>query len=238
MQAYHLLILLLIVVLMAGCKNNPISTDQLPQILYGQVVDSQGSSVADVNVHYIFQIPGTTLGKNESYNPTLSKVSKICPSTNIVFTIPTRSKATVKIFRWYTRDTVATLIDDTLDSGTHSITLNSTKMTNGFYIFQVHSDTFFVEKMMVFLNVDISTLVLADPLIKSNSSGAFELPYALLGFGIPISRTSAIGQTIDTVQISSTIQVVLCKTGYSTTTQSVTIDPAIGLKQTFVLRKL
>ncbi|RPI04105.1 MAG: hypothetical protein EHM64_11075 [Ignavibacteriae bacterium] len=111
-------------------------------------------------------------------------------------------------------------------------------MTNGFYVYQLQVDTFFVEKTMVLLNLDYSSLVLADPLTKSNSSGEFELPYGMLGFGVPISRSSANGQTIDTVQISSTFQIVLCKTGYSTTTQSVTIDPAIGQKQTFILRKL
>ena len=223
--------------MIAGCKNDPVSTNQLPPILYGQVVDEQGNPVQDVNVHYIFQYPGSPLGKIENFGSALSKIGKTCPSTNIVFSIPSRTKVTLKIFRWYTRDSIATLIDDTLSSGTHSITFNSAKMTNGFYIYQLKADTFFVEKMMVQLIIDMPTLILTDPLTKSNSNGLFELPYAMLGFGVPISSTNVNSDTIETVQISTTIQVVLCKTGYITTTQNITVNPAIGIKQTFVLKK-
>jgi hypothetical protein len=239
LKIFHLSYFLLItaLVLLAGCKNDPVSTNQLPPILYGQVVDSQGNPIADVNVHYIFQIPDYYSAKIESHGSALLKVGKTCPTTLISFEISKRSKVTLKLFRWYTHDTIGTLIDDTLNGGTHSATFDASKITNGFYIYQLQVDTSFVEKMLVFLNLDVSTLVLADPLTKSNSSGAFELPYALLGFGVPLSRTSVDGQTIDTVQISSTFQVVLYKTGYSTRTQTVTIDPVVGIKQTFVLIK-
>jgi hypothetical protein len=239
MKTFHLSYFLLLTAffLLAGCKNDPVSTDKLPQILYGQVVDSQGNAIADVNVHYIFQITDHYSAKIENHDSALSKVGKICPSTDISFTIPKRSKVTVKLFRWYTRDIVGTMINDTLDGGTHSITLDAAKITNGFYIYQLQVDTSIVEKMLVYINLDVSTLVLTDPLTKSNSSGVFELPYALLGFGVPNPRTGVNGQIIDTVQISSTFQIVLYKTGYSTTMKTVTIDPAVGIKQTFVLNK-
>jgi hypothetical protein len=141
------------------------------------------------------------------------------------------------ILRWYTRDTIGTIIDDTLDSGTYIKTFDPSKLTNGFYFYQLKVDTSVQEKIMVLLNLDLSTLVTTDPLTKTNLSGSFELPYALLGFGIPLSSSSTDGQTIDTVQIASTIQVVLYKEGYSTLTKSITINPTIGMRQSFTLQK-
>jgi hypothetical protein len=83
----------------------------------------------------------------------------------------------------------------------------------------------------------MSLLVNTTPLLKTNSSGVFSLPYGVLGFGVPFNRTSSTGSSIDTVYVSHTIQIVLAKTGYVTNVKTITIDEANGMTQTFTLTK-
>jgi hypothetical protein len=167
----------------------------------------------------------------------LNKIANICPSTPIEFVVPTRSKVTLRIFRWYTRDTIGTLIDDTLESGTYSSLLDSLKMTNGFYIYQLTVDTSVQERTMFILDDVLSSLITTNPLTKTNSNGSFELPYDLLGFGVPITRIIPGGSSY-TVEILPTIQIVLHKAGYTTLKQNVTIETGNDTRQTFILNEL
>jgi hypothetical protein len=215
---------------MSGCKkgDNPLSTrENIPSYLTGQVIDSQGKPVEGCGVHYIYSMTTSSL----------AKTVKTCPSTNIQFNIPTRSKVTIKIFRWYTRDTIATLVDDTLDAGSHMVTFNAAKVTNGIYIYHLKVDTLIQELHMSLLVDDISALVNTNPLVTTNVSGSFNLPYGIFGFGMPFARTSASGSSLDSVYVSHTIQIILYKSGYLTTTKTITIDETNGMIQTFTLTK-
>ena len=223
---YYLTIALLFILTMSGCKknDNPTSVEELPQYLYGRVIDSQGSPVEGCGVHYIYTMTGSPLAKIGTTNS----------STNILFYVPTRSKVTLTILRWYTRDTIATLVNDTLNAGSHLVTFDADKITNGIYIEQLKVDTLLQETHMSLMVDNISYLVNTTLLVTTNSSGSFKLPYGVFGFNIPFPGP---GEIADSIYISHTIEIVVYKSGYLTATKTITIDEAISMNQTFTLTK-
>jgi len=230
--------LVLSIVSIIGCKNDLVATVIVPDAnheLYGNVVDENGNPVEGVSVHYIFAFPNVRLEVNR--NEILLNSETVPPSTLISFEIPTRQKVTVTILRWFTRDTITVLFDDTLNVGNHTFTLNTQTMTNGFYIYQIKTDTKTIESRMVYLDLDISRLITTNPLVKSNLEGAFILPYGLLGFGISFDRVSPDGTPLPPIEISDTIQIVLFKPGYGTLIKEVTIPHNSSPRETFILKK-
>ncbi|MFA4924223.1 MAG: hypothetical protein WC557_08545 [Ignavibacteriaceae bacterium] len=236
---YALVALVLSIVFIVGCKNDLVATVIVPDAnheLYGNVVDENGNPVEGVNVHYIFTFPNERLEVNR--NEILLNSEAVPPSTIISFEIPTRQKVTITILRWFTGDTITVLFNDTLNVGNHVFTLNSQTMTNGFYIYQIKTDTEVIEKRMIYLDLDVSRLITTNPLVKSNLEGSFVLPYGLLGFGISFERVSPEGTPLPPYEISRTIQMVLYKPGYKTFIKDVTIPRNINLKETFILKKI
>jgi hypothetical protein len=227
-EYYISAIVILFIISILGCtkETNPVS-DQPSSTFEGLVVDGQGNIIEGAGIHYIFSMSSSPL----------AKVSKTCPSTLINYTISQRTKVTIKLYRWYTLDSIATILDDTVNAGTHAVTYDVTKLTNGIYICKINTDTTVQEMKMMLLNADLSILANSTPLVSTNSSGTFSLPYGIFGFNVPFTRTSAAGSTIDTEYISHTIQIVVCKSGYATSTKSLTIDETKGTKQTFTLVK-
>jgi hypothetical protein len=88
---------------------------------------------------------------------------------------------------------------------------------------------------MLLLNTDVSALARTTPLVSTDARGQFSLPYGMLGFGIPFTRTSASGPTLDTVYVSHTVQIVLAKSGYTTSVTTLTLDRPEGMRQAFTL---
>jgi hypothetical protein len=220
----------LFILAISGCKknDNPISTiENNPSYLTGHVIDSQGKPVEGCGVHYIYTMTASSM----------AKIGKTCPSTLIPFEIPKRSKVTLKIFRYFTRDSIAILVDDTLNAGLHSVAFGTTNITNGIYIYQLIIDTLVQEKIITLCNDNVSELVDKTPLLTTNSSGVFSLPYGVLGFRVPFAISSADGSPLDSIYVSHTIQIVLAKTGYVTTTKTITVDESNGMNQTFTLNK-
>lgn len=230
LQKYGMAIFFIFACLFVGCKikDNPVAAQKLPSYLFGQVVDQAGNPVEGCGVHYIFSFT----------NSALRKENKIYPASIIQYSIPSRSKVTLKIFRWYTNDTIATLIDDTLEAGSYSTSLDVSKITNGIYLYQLKIDTTVQEKTMTILNSDLSSLANTNPLISTYSSGAFVLPYGVFGFGVPLTQATSSGTSTETVYISHSIQIILTKTGYAPCTKVLTIDETQGINQTFTMMKL
>ncbi len=221
------IILLFAIGASGGCSNdNPVAPYAGPS-LNGQVKDSEGNAVEGCGVHYIFSMTASRLAKDE----------KTCPSTQIQFTIPGRSKVTLFVFRWYTLDLVATLVNDTLDAGVHTVTFDGASCTNGVYIYQLTVNGNVLEKLMTLLDTDVSALVKTTPLATTDAHGEFNLPYGLFAFGVPFLRTSFSDTTLDTVYVSHNIQIVLSKPGYTTSVTSITIDESEGMSRTFVINR-
>ncbi|HEY9167799.1 MAG TPA: hypothetical protein VIS48_16720 [Candidatus Kryptonia bacterium] len=212
--------------LLFGCAkgSNPVSQDGTSHTFYGQVLDSQGKPLEGVAIHYMF-----TTEPNSLY-----KLDKTCPSTIIGYTVPRRCHVTVTLLRWFTLDSIATLVDDTLNAGEYMVTVDGLSATNGVYICRVVADTSVSEFKIALENLDYSVLIKKTPLTTTDSNGKFSLPYGIFAFGVPFVLTNGVNP-IDTVYMSRTIEFVLYKSGYQTAVQSVTIDTTTDMNQQFHL---
>lgn len=217
--------LFIILLIISGCtKDTPVSSGPSGPFLYGKVIDTQGNPVDSVGFHYIF----------EYVTPGLGKTAKTCPSTHITFALQERSYVRLEVLRWYTREYIATLVDDTLEAGTHGAMFNASGITNGVYVYRLLVNDAALEKAMALLDLDYSTLVQAKPLVVSNASGEFSIPLGVFALGIPFTQTSAAGpDSLITTFISPTITAVLYKPGYFTVTKSITIDTTKNMTEQF-----
>ncbi len=215
-------ILLLFITL--GCKKDgPVSSESLGPFLYGTVVDAQGNPVDSVAFHYIFTMDPSGLGK----------IAKTCPSTPITCTLPQKSYVRLNVYRWFTREYIATLIDDTLDAGMYSFNSSPSTLTNGVYIYSLAINGTVQEKTMKILNPDYATLVQTNPLAVSDSAGNFSIPIGVFGLGVPFEQSSIGGDTVITAYISPIITAVLYKSGQQITTKSVAIEASQNMTEQF-----
>jgi C1A family cysteine protease len=72
------------------------------------------------------------------------------PSTEIKFSIPKTTKVTLKVFDIMGRE-VATLIDDQMEAGKHSLELNGANLSSGVYYYTIITDSFTKTKKMILL---------------------------------------------------------------------------------------
>ncbi len=216
--------LLAVLLMIFGCKkNDPVSSDSSGPYLNGKVVDAQGNPVDSVGFHYTFQFT----------MPKTAKVAKTCPSTPIYYTLPQRSHVKLEVYRWYTREYIATFFDDTLVAGTYNYNSISTNIGNGVYIYRLVVNGVAEEHTMVLIDLDYASLVQRNPLAISNASGEFSIPIGVLGIGIPFAQTSVSGDTLAITNIPPTITAVLYKRGYGTVTRAITIDTTKSVTEQF-----
>lgn len=227
-KIYFILTLLSIILIISCNKDNPISSDYSTIHLFGSVVDSLGNPVDSVSFHYIPDLTSSLFYK--------SGFSRPCAVIMIRFSVPKRSYVNLSFYRWFTREFIATLVNDTLDEGMHEVEFDASKLTNGVYFYVIKVDTLVSEKRTVLIN-SLADLPNKIPLSRTNSSGLFSVPIGIFGIGLTFEETSEFGNIIDTVYISNTIQVVLCKAGYKTLVQSLTLDTTKSITQKFTLNK-
>ena len=215
--------LILLALFALNChKDNPFEGDYEPVALKGTVVDSSGNAISGVGVHYIFDLVAKkTLNEKNTE-----------PSTTIQFSVADSGYVRVKILRWYSRDSLDTVVDGPLEAGTHTVDISALKLTNGVYIYQVVTTSTFSEHAFIMYDDQISELITKTPLTTSDSQGTFSIPLGVFGINMPVVSTSS-----DTTYISSTIQIVLYKVGYKSLTKSITIDLTKDNSQSFVLEK-
>jgi hypothetical protein len=223
MKSKYVLLLAVLLVIFGCKKNDPVSSDSSGPSLNGKVVDAQGNPVDSVGFHYTFQF----------IVPKSAGVAKTCPSTPIYYTLPQPSHVKLELYRWYTREYIATLLDDTLAAGTYQYNSIATSITNGVYIYRLFVNGAAEEHTMVLIDVDYASLVQRNPLAMSNASGEFSIPIGVFGIGIPFAQTSDSGDTLATTIIPPTITAVLYKSGYGTITKSITIDTTKNLTEQF-----
>ncbi|MBI5214691.1 MAG: hypothetical protein HY960_02955 [Ignavibacteriae bacterium] len=142
---------LLIIIIFLACSDddNPIGSTQQSLRLFGKVVDSLGVPIDSVGVHYLFEYKSGKFLKSPS-SP---------PSTQIRYSLPHRSYVRIDIFRWFTRDSISSFINDTLNAGIHTFTVDVSTMTNGFYIYRVITNNLVQEKYFALLNTNISEVI-------------------------------------------------------------------------------
>lgn len=215
--------LLLIALLALNChKENPFEGGYEPVAFKGTVVDSAGNTISGVGVHYIFNM----------YSKRVLDAGNTEPSTVIKFTIPDSGYVRVKIMRWYSRDSIATVVDGPYSAGTYSVDISALKLTNGVYIYQITTGSTFSERAFLIENEVISELIAKTPLALSGSDGKFSIPLGVFAINMPVVTANS-----DTTYISNSIQMVLYKNGYKTLTKQLSIDLTKDNVQAFVLEK-
>mgnify|MGYP001587079875 FL=1 len=221
---YSIVFLISLVLISIQCKS-PTSSQNISPIFTGKVIDKQGNPVQDVDVHYIYSAPSSALNKLQNVNSIIQ----------ITFIVEKRSLVSLSILRYLKNDSLKTIVNDTLEAGQYTYQVDISKFTNGIYVYRLIIAAVKIEKVFFYLNPDPSTLVQAEPLTRTNSKGEFSIPYELFGFDLPLTRTNEKGTIIDTTHISTTIQILLYKTGYNLLTQSITIDTKKETNLTFTL---
>jgi len=221
---------LIVVITFWTCnKGNPVGPNQSSPYLYGKVVDNQGNPIEGVRFHYIPSLIHVASPK--------IKLAKINSIIRINFVVPKESYVNLSVHRLYTQDLIATLVNDTLSAGAHSVGFNDSSVTDGVYYYRLTMDTTVIVKYIVLIQ-DSALLPLTTPLALTNSSGQFSEPLRIFGIGMRFYVSSSQGPTpTDTVFIPNTIQVVLYKTGYKTLIEPITIDTTYSVNKQFTLEK-
>lgn len=212
-----------------ACKDlgSPLTQRAAAGSLSGLVNDGQGNPLPGVGVHYIF----LTLPVRAP-----AKVTGAAPNITIEFTLAHDGHVTLRLLRWYTRQSAATLIDTMLNAGNHIVVVAPSAFTNGVYIAQLNADNVLSEFPIIVQNPDPTSLVNTSPLAITDSTGRFTIPYGVFAFGLPVRVTAPATGVIDSVLISTSIQIVLFKNGYQILLQPVVIDTTESMSSVFVLR--
>ncbi len=235
-------IFFLIVLVLPGCKDksNPgspgnsddtasslitVQTDSVT--LKGKILDEQGNPLSGVAVHYTFELKPKSL----------SKITNTCPSTVINYTLPGAAHVKIQILRWYTREILEVISDANQEAGAHSAILNLNQLTNGFYIYQFIVDKKVTERAFYIINTDNAILYNSKPLTTSNQDGNFALPRGIFAIGYPSVRTDEAGTPIETLYVSSTIKILLNKTGYNRFEKTIDLNTVSNTEEQFVMSK-
>jgi plastocyanin len=72
------------------------------------------------------------------------------PSTKIEFSVPSESRVTIKVFNSIGEE-VATILNNVIKSGSHSVDFNAGKLTSGIYFYQIKAQNFTATKKMILL---------------------------------------------------------------------------------------
>ena len=217
--------LLVCTIIAAGChrQDDTVTPSSFSPVFHGRVINAGGVPVEGAEIHYIYSMTSSHL----------AKIQKPCPSTIISFSVPTTGPVSVSVLRWFICDTIAVLMRDTvLQAGTYGISFNAASLTNGVYLYRIAIGGSVLEKKMLMLQSGVSDLIKTTPLYRTNASGEFTIPYGLFGFGVPFQVTDETGSPIKEQYISTTVQLIAFKTGYTVLVQPITIDTTIEMTRT------
>lgn len=196
-----------------GCKDDGVSVDNRPAGLYAKVVNSSGTAISGVNVHYLFYT---------STNP-------LTLNAWIQYSLSTSQAVTLKVFDPFDRE-VSTLINGVQQpAGVHTIQFFDSSATNGVYSYKLQTGDSLTVGWFYIRDDDIVRLQQKSPLIVSDQAGQFVLTTTVLGIG----RTFQ-GQ-FSTETISDSISIVLVKANYRTLVQSFRLDVSKPTDRTFTL---
>ncbi len=205
-----LLLIILMLTLFVGCKDDGVSVDNRPAGLYAKVNNASGSIISGVNVHYLF------------YSSTNSVVTSLW----IQYGLAAPQVVTLKVFDPFERE-IAMLIDGQQQpAGQHSIYFDSS-VTNGVYAYRLQTGDSLRTGSFFIRDDDIAQLQQKSPLVTSNQNGQFFLSPSVLGIGRTFQGQSS------TETISDSISIVLVKANYRTLVQSFRLDASKPTDKTF-----
>ncbi len=101
----------------------------IPYQLKIKVKNSIGLPMDGVGIHMLYN--------ENNFVIRSAKIHKPNPSTTIGFSISTSGFVSVKIYRFGTKELIATLVNDSLSAGTHNIVFDASKIANGVYVYTV-----------------------------------------------------------------------------------------------------
>jgi hypothetical protein len=203
-------------------------SERSPYVIDGTVVDKNGTPVDGAEIHYLFTMSTRSFSKAQS-------LMKSMPTTTIGFGVPKETYVTLRIFRLGTREHIATLVDGVMPAGKHIVSMDFSKITNGMYIYQLNGDGIFSQRLMVYLNEDLSALTKATPLTKTDRDGKFRLPHSLFGLDESFTVTSEAGPEPTGIAMIDSIGIVIHRTG-TMQVQWLKIDKFRNTTATFTLQ--
>ncbi len=111
-----------------------------------------GSSYTSVLAHYALDITGiTTLpGVAGEFKLTQNYPNPFNPSTKIDFAIPSAGLTQLKVYNVLGQE-VATLVNENMTVGNHSVTFDASRLASGVYLYKLVSGSFVSTKKMVLL---------------------------------------------------------------------------------------
>jgi len=226
--------ILFLMILLSACDKDTTGYNT-EYFLSGIVKDADsGNPVSGVNIHFTFlkfvNYNNPVLKKDKVNTSNLySEVGKFqnyfdpySPTTQIKYSLPNPTWMRLEIFSWPCNKFIKTLIDDSLNAGTYSITWDGTNedsliVTNGFYVYRLTTLEKVTEYKIV-LHMTNPTYFNREncvPAAFTNSEGKFsinnnELPP--VGFSLPL--TDAYGNEVGAAVVSDTFNIMLIKEGY------------------------
>jgi len=218
------------IILIVGCEG-PSQSNEDNFTFYGQIINNQGQPVQGAKIHY----------KSELKERLLKNGVEICPSTLISFQIPKETYVVVKIYQWYSREYLFTLVNDTLKSGNYTFSSLPENLTNGFYVYELTTEDTVYENTMYVQTVDWNLLAQTDPLAITNSEGEFEIPVGMFGFDVELKSTGLDGSDeLTTMSISRTIEIIVYEKGatFPSLTEETTIEESKNVYKTFTLNTM
>lgn len=130
---------------------------------YYEFQESEGSNPEEVRASYstfeedlIDQINEPEQDKSEEIKNSTEEFSLIAypnpfnPSTNINFTLPSRTEVSLKVFDMLGRE-VAELVRGNLEAGTHSAVFNASHLASGMYIYRLQAGQVLITKEMMLI---------------------------------------------------------------------------------------
>lgn len=220
----------------ASSCDNPIGTNKTPAV-YGKVTDANGTSLNEVEIHCTPFYRTTVLSDTGKRNLTAAKSSEQQGTIRFNFRVETAALVQLEVLRRGTREKIGTLINEQRAAGDYSVSLrtDSLRMTNGFYIFSLMVGGAKKETEILYTDLN-DPLPLADlnPLVRTNTSGEFQLGYDLLGVGKTSQVVDLQGQVLGEAVVDS-LQFILYKPGVGVLTESATVKTSDVFERTFRL---
>lgn len=217
------LILVLFVLSFAGCEISEFD-DRSPAV-YGAVVDETGSPISDVHVHVRLHFdPPEAFPIEDEWARTFR------------FNIPQSDSIQIDVLRYGTGEHVLSLLEGFARAGQYNLNITPYTLTTGLYeVHYVSRDTTLIQIIPVHASNEYLTQT--DAFIRSNKAGAFEIDYASLGLGEPVSRLPGPDSTPVAV-VEPRITLVLIKEGFAIAERELSIDESMVVDEAFRLAPL